>query len=323
MFPSDEKENNFLEEKRCLNKQKEEIIESYENMIVKLNEEDKLRDEEIRLQNNNMNKKIDNLNKKNKNLKKSNYSMIKKYMDLKYDTNTNNQKLKNEIDMTKLQGEALQTSINDLKKKSKLDKALNKKDYDKRTRQVASTLRTQVKTKEETANLAMKQFNEIQQLYEDKINEAKNKYKNTENKYLLLKEGYFNEEENKKKLNEVEQNIRLFRAKMKEFEEYINDIKKMTRGDYDHYYEIQKLTSDKNEQFLRESEIIDEQLKEFEIILAERQKENEQILKDINEHFDENGMFLVSRDENRNQNSEDNNEENIEQDEEEKQPELA
>ena len=69
MFPSDEIENNFLEEKKCLNKQKEEIIESYENIIVKLNEEDKLRDEEIRLQNINMNKKIDNLNKKNKNLK--------------------------------------------------------------------------------------------------------------------------------------------------------------------------------------------------------------------------------------------------------------
>lgn len=324
MFPSDEKENNFIEEKKCLNKQKEELIELYENMLIKLNEEDKLRDEEIRLQNINMNKNLENLDKKNKNLKNSNYSMIKKFMDLKYDTNANNQKLKNEIDMTKLQGEALQTSINDLKKKSKLDKAMNKKDYDKRTRQVASTLRTQVKTKEETANLAMKQFNDIQQLYEDKINEAKNKYKNTESKYLLLKEGYFNEDENKKKLDEVEQNIRLFRAKMKEFEEYINDIKKMTRGDYDHYYEIQKLTSDKNEQFLRESEIIDDQLKQFEIILAERQKENEQILKDINDHFDENGMFLVSKDdENRNQLSDDTNDKNNEQEEEGKQAELA
>ena len=93
---------------------------------------------------------------------------------------------------------------------------MNKKDYDRRTRQVATNLRTQVKTKEETANLAMKQFNDIQQLYEDKINDAKNKYKNTESKYLLLKDGYFNEDENQKKLKEVEQNIRLFRAKMKE-----------------------------------------------------------------------------------------------------------
>ena len=76
-------------------------------------------------------------------------------MDLKYDTNLNNQKLKDEIEMTKLQGEALQGSINELKKKTKMDKEISKKDYDKRSRQVASTLRTQVKTKEESANLAM------------------------------------------------------------------------------------------------------------------------------------------------------------------------
>ena len=271
-----------------------------------------------------MNKNLENMDKKNKILKKSNYSLIKKFMDLKYDTNQNNQKINDEIEMTKLQGEALQGSINELKKKTKIDKEMNKKDYDRRTRQVATNLRTQVKTKEETANLAMKQFNDIQQLYEDKINDAKNKYKNTESKYLLLKDGYFNEDENQKKLKEVEQNIRLFRAKMKEFEEYINDIKKMTMGDYDHYYDIQKMTSDKNEQFLREAEIVDEQLKEFQSILNERQNENEQILKDINEHFDENGMFLVSKDdENRNQLSDDTNDKNNEQEEEGKQAELA
>ena len=322
MFPNDEKENNFNEEKRCLDKQKEELKELYENMILKLNEEDKLRDEEMRLQNINMNKNIENMNKKNKILKKSNYSLIKKFMDLKYDTNQNNQKIKDEIEMIKLQGEALQSSINELKKKTKMDKELNKKDFDKRTRQVASSLRTQVKTKEETANLAMKQFNDIQQMYEDKINEAKNKYKTTESKFLLLKDGYFNEEENQKKLKEVEQNIRLFRAKMKEFEGYINDIKKMTRGDYDHYYEIQKMTSDKNEQFLREADIVEEQLKEFEMILNERQKENEQILKDINEHFDENGMFLVSKNENKNKFLEDSKNKIIEE-EDDKQPEQV
>ena len=54
--------------------------------------------------------------------------------------------------MIKLQGEALQSSINELKKKTKMDKELNKKDFDKRTRQVASSLRTQVKTKEETVH---------------------------------------------------------------------------------------------------------------------------------------------------------------------------
>ena len=292
MFPNDEKENHFNEENKCLNKQKEELKELYENMLIKLNEEDKLRDEEIRLHTINMNSNIENMNKKNKLLKKNNYSLTKKYMDLKYDTNQNNQKLKDALEINKLQGEALQGSINELIQKNKVDKEMNKKDFDRRTRQVASNLRTQVKTKEETANLAMKQFNDIQKMYEEKINEAKNKYKITENKYLLLKEGFFNEEENRKKINEIEENIRLFRFKMREFEQYINEIKKLTEGDYDHYDEIQKKTDEKNMQFMQETKNIDEQLIAFEIFLQEKQDENNQILKEIKEHFDENGGVI-------------------------------
>lgn len=86
-------------------------------MLIKLNEEDKLRDEEMRLQTANMNKNLDNLGKKNKNLKNSNRSLTKKFMDLKYDTNQNNQKLNDEIEITKLQREALKKSINELIKK--------------------------------------------------------------------------------------------------------------------------------------------------------------------------------------------------------------
>ena len=292
MFPNDEKEFHYNEESKCLNKQKEELKELYENMLIKLYEQDKLRDEEIRLHTKNMNSNIENMNKKNQLLKKSNYSLTKKYMDLKYDTNHNNQKINDEIEMKKLQGEALQGSINELIKKSKIDKEINKKDFDRRTRQLASTLRTQVKTKEETANIVMRQFNDIQKMYEGKMNETKNKYKLAENQYLLLKEGYFNEEEYRKKINEVEENIRLFRVKMREFEAYINEIKQLTEGDYDHYYEIQKKTQAKNQQFLEETRNIDEQLIAFELILQERHNENMQMLKEIKEHFDENGPLF-------------------------------
>ena len=41
MFPNDEKENHFNEENKCLNKQKEELKELYENMLIKLKEQDK------------------------------------------------------------------------------------------------------------------------------------------------------------------------------------------------------------------------------------------------------------------------------------------
>ena len=321
MFPNDEKELYFNEENRCLNKQKEELKEIYDNMIIKLNEEDKLRDEEMRLQTINMNKNLDNLGKKNKDLKNSNRSLTKKFMDLKYDTNQNNQKLNDEIEITKLQKEALKKSINELTKKSKLDKEINKKDLDRRTRQVANNLRSQVKTKEETANLAKRQFKDIQQMYLDKIEEAKNKYQITENKYNLLKEGFFNEDEYRKQIHEIEVNIRLFRAKMKEFEEYINLIKRLTEGDYDHFDEIQDITGKNNLQFMSETQKIDDDLKILGAFLSERHKENMQFLKKVKEKFDENENGIMFG------NEEDNNQENtpneIIEEEEEKQPEAA
>ena len=298
MFPNDEKENHFNEENKCLNKQKEELKELYENMLIKLNEEDKLRDEEIRLHTINMNSNLENLNKKNQILKKNNYNLTKKYMDLKYDTNKNNQKLKDQMEITKLQGEALRGNINELQKKAKKDKEMNKKDYDRRTRQVASSLRTQVKTKEETANLAMRQFTDIQNMYEEKINEARNKIKIIENKYLVLKEGVFNEEENKKNIREIEDNMKIYRMKMREFEAYINGIKQMTEGDYDHYDEILKTTSEKNVQFMEETHNVDEQLKAFELLLEGKNDENLQLLKNIKEYFDENGGVLFNQDQN-------------------------
>jgi hypothetical protein len=318
MFPNDEKELYFNEENRCLNKQKEELKEIYDNMIIKLNEEDKLRDEEMRLQTINMNKNLDNLGKKNKNLKNSNRSLIKKFMDLKYDTNQNNQKINDEIEITKLQKEALKKSINELIKKSKLDKEINKKDFDRRTRQVANNLRSQVKTKEETANLAKKQFKDIQQMYLDKIEEARNKIQITENKYNLLKEGYFNEEEYRKQIHEIEVNIRLFRAKMKEFEEYINEIKRLTEGDYNHFDEIQDITGKNNKLFMDETQKIDDDLTILAAFLSERHKENMEFLKKVQDQFDENGL-MFGNDENNNQ---ENSQNEIIEEEEEKQPEA-
>ena len=319
MFPNDEKELYFNEENRCLNKQKEELKEIYDNMLIKLNEEDKLRDEEMRLQTINMNKNLDNLGKKNKNLKNSNRSLTKKFMDLKYDTNQNNQKLNDEIEITKLQREALKKSINELIKKSKLDKEINKKDFDRRTRQVANNLRSQVKTKEETANLAKKQFKDIQQMYLDKIEEARNKIQTTENKYNLLKEGYFNEEEYKKQIHEIEVNIRLFRAKMKEFEEYINVIKRLTEGDYNHFDEIQDITGKNNKLFMDETQKIDDDLTILAAFLSERHKENMEFLKKVQDQFDENGL-MFGNDENNNQ---ENSQNEIIEEEEEKQPEAV
>ena len=289
MFPVDQKEINLNEDNKYLSKQKEELIELYENLLVKINEQDKLRDEEIRLHTNNMNSKLKNFQNKSDNLKKNNYLLTKKFMDLKYDTNQNNQKIKDEIEVTNLQGQALNSSIAELKKRNKYDKEVNKRDFDRKTREVGNFLRKEVKTKEETSNIATRQFNDIQKMYEDKINEAKYKYRMAENKYNLLKDGIFNEEERANDIKEIEKNINYYRNKMKEFEKYINDIKKLTQGDYNHYLDIFKKTLENNQNFLNDTQKIEEELINFELILNEKHEQKMLLLQNKNDFIGENG----------------------------------
>ena len=49
---------------------------------------------------------------------------------------------------------------------------------------------------------------------------------------------------------------------------------------------------------MKETKNIDEQLIAFELILQERHEENRQILKDIKDHFDDNGNIIGNFDKN-------------------------
>ena len=86
MFPTDTKENFVNDENKNLKKQLEEIKALYENIILKMEEDSKLRDEEIRLQTINMNQKLLELKKRKNRLEKLNFDITKNFMDLKYDT---------------------------------------------------------------------------------------------------------------------------------------------------------------------------------------------------------------------------------------------
>ena len=145
MFPTDTKENFVNDENKTLKKQLEEIKALYENIILKMEEDSKLRDEEIRLQTINMNQKLLELKKRKNRLEKLNFDITKNFMDLKYDTDKNNKRLNEELELTKLQNEALKNSLNDIIKKANIEKEVSKNEYNRKTKQVANSLRNQVK----------------------------------------------------------------------------------------------------------------------------------------------------------------------------------
>ena len=264
-LPSPEELNdaNFVKEQNMsLNKEKQDIEEFYKNILLKLNEEVKRREEEMRLQVINMNSHLKYLEQKNKKLENLNYALNSKYMDLKYDFDLNEQKISKEIENNKNKNNLLLKGINDSKQKAKLENDLNQKEYNKRSRQVATTLRNQIKTNKETGILANKQLNEIRKIYEEKLNLYKNKYDMAEAKYNLLNENRY-PNKNLEIRNELDRRIMSLRERMKQHEEYIIKIKQMVEGDYDHYDKIKDITQNKNRIFFDDLKETENQIQQF------------------------------------------------------------
>ncbi len=273
MFPSDSKENFVTDENKYLKKQKEEVKTLYENMIMKMEEDAKLRDEEIRLQTNNMNAKLQDLQRRKKNLEKLNNDIISGFMDLKYDSGINKKKLDDELELTKLQNEALNNSLKDVIRKNNVEREVGKKEYARKTRQLANALRNQVKNKEENANLVKEQYKQIQQIYSDKVNELQDKYLKILEKCNELRsrqgiqvEGYIMEMDR-------------LRNELKKYENYTKNLKKMAQGDKDNFKIIEKQTDENNDQFLEDSSKTDAELAELKRRLKEELKEYEKMIK--------------------------------------------
>ena len=285
-------------------KEKAELEEFYKNILTKLNEDYKRREEEMRLHILGMNNHIKYLEQKKKNLENFNYILNSGYMDYKYDIDLNKKNISEEMESNNNKNKLLKKGLNESKRKAKIEKDMNQKEFDKRSRQVASTLRNQIKTNRETSNLAEKQYNIINQIYQQKLNNIKNKYDMVEAKYKILQEKIFqNSERGEGTLPNSENNfeniMRGFRERMKQHEEYIVSLKQMAEGDFDHYDALMQVTQNKNQKFfddVNETEMI--LLKFKEEILQAKNNYEKMIIPFINN--------VVNTSENDNEENEDN-----------------
>lgn len=278
MFPTETKENYATDENKCLKKQKEELIALCENIIMKMEEDGRLREEEFRLQKINMNQKLQELHRKNKKLEKLNFDITKNYMDLKFDIEINNKKLNDEYELTKLQNEALQNSLNDIVKKTNIEREVCKNELARKTREVTSSLRNQVKAKEENANLVKEQYKQIQKIYADKVNDLENKLRQITAKCRDLEsmEGI--------QVEDYIEEMKRLRKELKDYESYINQLKKMTMGNVDHYEEIRNKTMGTNEMFFQQTRKTESDLIELRKKLRHELMEYEKVAKGIKEN---------------------------------------
>ena len=273
MFPTTSKESFASDENETLKKQKEEIEAMYDNIITKMEEDGRLREEEFRLQSINMANKTAELKKRKQRLEKDNYDVTQRFMDLKYDLEINNKKLNEEFELAKLQNEALQNSLKDVIKKCHIEREVSKNEYARKTKDVTNSLRNQVRAKEEKAILVKEQYKQIQKIYADKVNalEAKlsmiiNKCRELESREGIQVENYKAE-------------MARLREKLRQFEGYTNELKKMTYGFNDNYEAIRNRTMEMNQEFFIDTQRTDESLNMLKNQLVAELREYSRVVK--------------------------------------------
>lgn len=144
ILPDHTPNNTFSEENEFLRKQLMELKIFYENHILKLEEDRRLREEEYRLGLANSKERLEEMIKKNHKLDKLNYELTKDFMQLKFDSSNNEKDLYEEVENLKLQNEALTVSLKEVIYRTNIDKESAKAEYERKTKEISSVMRTQV-----------------------------------------------------------------------------------------------------------------------------------------------------------------------------------
>jgi hypothetical protein len=247
LFPNHETVSTQNEENEFLKKQLVDLKKFYEIQINRMEDERRLREEEIRLLVLNSKDREDDLLKKNQKLERLNYELTKDYMQLKYDSSNNERKLYEELELVKLQNEALSVSLKELTSKTLQDKDVSKNDYERKTKKITNIMRGQVKAHEENINIIKEQYKQIQKIYTSRVKELEDKVKALQDKYKTLEqkrnyeiEGYINE-------------IHLIRRRIRSYEEYLYKLRRMAQGSEDRLSEIDSDLKANSQQFFEET----------------------------------------------------------------------
>jgi len=144
LLPEQNPINSANEENEFLRKQLIELKNFYENQILKLEEDRRLREEEYRLGISNSKEKLDEMIKKNQKLERLNYELTKDFMQLKFDSSNSEKDLFEEVETLKLQNEALSVSLKEVIYRTNIDKESAKSEYERKTKEISSVMRSQV-----------------------------------------------------------------------------------------------------------------------------------------------------------------------------------
>jgi hypothetical protein len=131
-------------ENEFLRNQLEKIKKYYENLLLQMEENDRIKYEENKTRSKIETENIGILHEKLKTSEKFNYEITKEFMQFKYDTSKKETELYEEIEVLRLQVESLSNTIENLVENFKKDKVSSDKQNERKMKEISSLMRNQV-----------------------------------------------------------------------------------------------------------------------------------------------------------------------------------
>lgn len=187
VFPNNEK-SDLNEEISFLKKQISDIRTFYEDMLQKQSLQQKDHEKELNLHLENEKSKITEIQKQRQKAEELNIILTKEIVTLKCENSKNERATYEELDLVKLQNQALITAMKELSTHKDLEKKNYLSEQERRNETVLGNMRQQLKNYQENTRIMKEQYKQIQNIFNTRMNELIDKYNSLQEKYFFLED---------------------------------------------------------------------------------------------------------------------------------------
>eukprot|EP00340_Litonotus_pictus_P006515 CAMPEP_0170522602 /NCGR_PEP_ID=MMETSP0209-20121228/8016_1 /TAXON_ID=665100 ORGANISM="Litonotus pictus, Strain P1" /NCGR_SAMPLE_ID=MMETSP0209 /ASSEMBLY_ACC=CAM_ASM_000301 /LENGTH=474 /DNA_ID=CAMNT_0010810207 /DNA_START=692 /DNA_END=2116 /DNA_ORIENTATION=+ len=182
VLPNYEK-SDLHEEISFLKKQITDIRAFYEDIIHKQTLQEKDHDNELRLHIENEKGKHKELLESKQKAEEISMMMTKELINIKCDFAVSEKKMYEELDLVKLQNQALISAMKELSTRKELDKDNYISEQERKNNLVTMSMRTQLRNYQENVRIMKEQYKQIQNIFNNRMNEFIEKYNRQTERY--------------------------------------------------------------------------------------------------------------------------------------------
>ena len=188
IFPNNDKAQQLNEEIVFLKEQLSDTRKFYEDLLKQQNNQSKEYEEELLSHISNLNEQMKKIFDEKKKSEELSFHLTKELMSLKMEYSHNEKKLFEELELLKLQNQALVISIKEYSTQNNNEKEICIKEIESKAKKVTEIMKSQLKNSEENMRIIREQYKQIQVIYQEKINQVESKMIELQNENNYLKQ---------------------------------------------------------------------------------------------------------------------------------------